>query len=103
MMILEIFEKFVMNESSYFFNEIFSFGTKFISAGSSVKVIIKEVIRPKVIIQPKSMIGFISLKINERNAIIVVKTVYNIGQNILLIVKVIKSKIFFQDYFLLIV
>ncbi len=62
-----------------------------------VKVIINDVIKPKVIIQPKSMIGFISLKIKERNAIIVVKTVYNIGQNILFVVKFINSKIFLLD------
>ena len=46
-----------------------------------------EVIKPKVIIQPKSIIGFISLKTKERKAITVVKTVYKIGQNILLVVK----------------
>ena len=55
---------------------------------------INDVIKPIVIIQPKSIIGLISEKINERKAIIVVKTVYNIGQNILLVVKIIKSKIF---------
>ena len=57
------------------FNEIFSLGTKFIRDGSSVKVIIKDVIKPSVIIQPKSMIGFIPLKIKDKNAMIVVKTV----------------------------
>ena len=35
----------------------------------------KETINPKVIIQPKSIIGFIPLKIKDRNAQIVVKTV----------------------------
>ncbi len=34
-----------------------------------------ETIKPRVIIQPKSIIGLISLKINERNAQIVVRTV----------------------------
>jgi len=48
---------------------------KFKREGSKVKVIIKEVIKPKVIIQPKSIIGLISLKINDRKAITVVKTV----------------------------
>ena len=38
-------------------------------------VIINDVIRPKVIIQPKSIIGFISLKIKDKNAKIVVRTV----------------------------
>ena len=41
----------------------------------SRKVINKETIRPKVIIQPKSIIGFIPLKINDKKAHTVVKTV----------------------------
>ena len=36
-------------------------------------------ISPKVIIHPKSIIGFIPLKIKDKNAQIVVKTVYRIG------------------------
>ena len=48
---------------------------KLLNDGNKVKVTVKEVIKPKVIIQPKSMTGFISLKINDRNAHIVVKTV----------------------------
>ena len=43
--------------------------------GSNVNVIIKEVISPKVIIHPKSMIGLISLNIKDKKAQIVVKTV----------------------------
>ena len=83
MIFQEIFaKKDVIFESPYFFNEIFSFGTKFIKDGSKVKVIKNDVIRPKVIIQPKSIIGLISLKINDRKAIIVVRAVYKIGQNI---------------------
>ena len=78
-------------------------GTKFIRVGSNVKVIMNDVIKPKVIIHPKSIIGFISLKIKDRNAIIVVKTVYRIGQNILSVVKIIKSKIFLFGCFFLIV
>ena len=39
------------------------------------------------------------LKIKERKAIIVVKTVYKIGQNILRVVKVNNSKIFFSGFF----
>ena len=62
--------------------------------GSNVKVITNEVISPSVIIQPKSIIGLISLKIRDRKAITVVKTVYKIGQNIFSVVKIIKSEIF---------
>ena len=43
--------------------------------GSNVKVIIKDVIKPKVIIKPKSMTGLISLKTKDKKAIIVVKAV----------------------------
>ena len=38
-------------------------------------LIVKDVIKPKVIIHPKSITGFISLNINDKNAHIVVKTV----------------------------
>ena len=89
----QVAKKFVTKEFSYFFKKIFSLGTKLIRAGSKVKVIMNEVINPKVIIQPKSIIGFISLKTRDRNAMIVVKTVYKIGQNILFVVKLINSKI----------
>ena len=54
---------------------ILSLDKKFKIVGNNVKVIIKDVIRPKDIIQPKSMIGFISLKIKDRKAHIVVRTV----------------------------
>jgi len=43
--------------------------------GSRVNEIINDVNKPKVIIQPKSIIGLISLTTNERKAKIVVKTV----------------------------
>ena len=69
--------------------------------GSKVKVIIKDVIKPKVIIQPKSIIGFISLKIKDKKAKIVVKTVYKIGQNILLVVREMISKLLFVGKFFL--
>ena len=75
---------------------IFFVDVKFNKVGRSVKVIINEVINPKVIIQPKSMIGFISLKIKDKKAITVVRTVYKIGQNILLVVKVKISKLVFD-------
>ena len=88
----------------YIFKEIFSLDTKLIKLGKSVKVIINDVIKPRVIIHPKSIIGFISLKIKERNAMIVVKTVYKTGQNILFVVNEINSKILFvRLIFLLIV
>ena len=40
-----------------------------------MKVIKNDVIRPKVIIHPKSMIGLMPLKIKDKKAHIVVKTV----------------------------
>ena len=51
-----------------------------------MKVIIKDVISPRVIIHPKSITGLIPLNTSDKKANIVVKTVYNIGQNILLVV-----------------
>ena len=39
------------------------------------KVTNKETIKPRVIIHPKSIIGLMPLKINDRNAQTVVKTV----------------------------
>tara|TARA_Y100000996_G_C22363279_1_gene577796 strand:+ start:539 stop:808 length:270 start_codon:yes stop_codon:yes gene_type:complete len=53
-----------------------------IKVGSKVNVIRKDTIKPKVIIQPKSIMGLISLKISDRKAHIVVNAVYAIGQNI---------------------
>ena len=66
-----------------------------------MKVIINDVIKPKVIIHPKSIMGLISLKIRDKKAKIVVKTVYKIGQNILLVVKDMISKLFFDGKFFL--
>ena len=43
--------------------------------GNNVKVTDIETKRPTVIIQPKSIIGFIPLKIKDRKAHIVVNTV----------------------------
>ena len=65
-------------------------------SGVGINVIKKEVIKPSVIIQPKSIIGLISLKINDKKAIIVVNTVYRIGQNILLVVSDKISKLVFD-------
>ena len=58
-------------------------------ANKNVTVI--ETIKPKVIIQPKSIIGFMPLKIKDKKAQIVVSTVYNIGKNIFLVVSIIDS------------
>ena len=97
---IEIFEKKeVIIESLFSLREIFSFGTKLSKVGSNVNVIMNEVTSPKVIIHPKSIIGFISLNIKERKAIIVVKTVYKIGQNIFFVVSEINSKKFLLGNF----
>ena len=53
--------------------------------GNKRNVTNKETINPKVIIQPKSIIGFIPLKIKDKKAQIVVKTVYRIGNIIFLL------------------
>ena len=67
--VLVIFDLF-----SSFIISVFSV-IKFKVAGNNVNVIIKEVINPKVIIQPKSMMGLMSLIIKDKKAQIVVKTV----------------------------
>ena len=74
---------------------MFLVGAKFKRVGRRVKVTINDVIKPNVIIHPKSIIGFIPLKIKDKKANIVVKTVYIIGQNILFVVREIISKLFF--------
>ena len=48
---------------------------KFNKHGRSRKVTTNEIINPKVIIQPKSIIGLMPLKIKDKKAQIVVKTV----------------------------
>ena len=53
----------------------FSDESKLIKDGSNKNVTRNETIRPKVIIQPKSIIGFIPLKTKDKNAHIVVRTV----------------------------
>ena len=57
----------------------------FESATGIKNVTINEITNPKVIIQPKSIIGFIPLKTKDRNAHIVVRTVYKIGSIIFLL------------------
>ena len=47
----------------------------FIKEGNNKNVTNKDTINPKVIIQPKSIIGLIPLKTKDRNAHIVVRTV----------------------------
>ena len=87
-------KKFVILESCSFFRDIFFVGAKFKRVGRRVKVMINDVINPKVIIQPKSIIGLIPLKIKDKKANTVVKTVYKIGQNILFVVRDMISKLF---------
>ena len=53
----------------------FSDESKLIKDGSNKNVTSNETIRPKVIIQPKSIIGLIPLKTKDKNAHIVVRTV----------------------------
>ena len=65
----------VIFESCSFLREIFLEGAKFKRVGSKVKVIINDVIYPKVSIHPKSIIGVIPLKIRDKKANTVVKTV----------------------------
>ena len=67
--------KYVNFDLWSFFILIFELSIKFNKVGSSVNVIIKDVSNPIVIIQPKSMIGLISLKIKDKKAQIVVRTV----------------------------
>jgi hypothetical protein len=55
------------------FKSIFFVGAKFKRVGRRVKVIINDVINPKVIIQPKSIIGLIPLKIKDKKANTVVR------------------------------
>ena len=90
--ILELFSSSIL---------IFSGDKIFKTVGNNVKVIIKDVMRPRVIIHPKSMIGFISLNIRDKKAQIVVKAVYIIGQNILFVVIEIISKLLNSGLFFL--
>ena len=48
---------------------------KIINKDGNKKVTLIETIKPNVIIQPKSIIGFMPLKIKDKKAQIVVKTV----------------------------
>ena len=68
-------------------------GKNEINKGKNENDVIKITISEIIIINPKSIIGFISLKIKDKNAQIVVSTVYIIGQNILLVVNKIISEL----------
>ena len=66
----------VMRDFSVSFKPIsFSEEIIFIKDGSNKNVTNNETIKPNVIIQPKSMIGFIPLKTRDKKAQIVVRTV----------------------------
>ena len=82
LVILDYFISFILSSSSF---------SKFKSDGNKKNVTVIETIKPKVIIQPKSIIGFIPLNIKDKKAQIVVSTVYNIGRNIFLVVSIIDS------------
>ena len=76
LLLLEIFaKKDVILDSLFSLISTLLSETKLNNVGSRVKVTTKDVINPNVIIQPKSIIGFIPLKIKDKNAQIVVKTV----------------------------
>ena len=53
----------------------FSEASRLINDGNNKNVTKNETINPKVIIQPKSIIGLIPLNIKDKNAHIVVSTV----------------------------
>ena len=88
LLFIEIIENYLVIEESFCsLISAWLFEKKLSNVGSRVKVIINDVINPKVIIHPKSITGFIPLNINERNAHIVVNTVYSIGQNIFVVAR----------------
>ena len=75
---INFLNSFVIFETSSLLTDIFFVGAKFNRIGSNVNVIINDVINPKVIIQPKSIIGFISLKIKDKNAIKLLLELYKV-------------------------
>ena len=58
-----------------------------IKYGSNIIDTNSEMNNPRVIIHPKSITGLMSQKINDKNANAVVKTAYNIGVKILVVVR----------------
>ena len=90
--VLELFiamllKKFIKYDFFSSLISVLSLDKKFKIVGNNKNVTMNDVIKPNVIIHPKSMIGFISLKIKDKNAHIVVSAVYKIGQNIFDIAK----------------
>ena len=82
LLVKELNEEVIKDFSVSFIPISFADDRMLINEGNNKKVTKNEIINPKVIIHPKSIMGLISLKIKDRNAIIVDKTVYKIGQNI---------------------
>ena len=73
---IEYFESaFVNDDNDFSSTSTFWYSNIFNSVGRRENVTIKEVNNPNDIIRPKSIIGFMSLKIKDRNAHIVVRTV----------------------------
>ena len=64
-----------MKDFSVSYLDFIIFGKILSNDGKTKKVTINDTINPKVIIQPKSIIGLIPLKTKDRNAHIVVRTV----------------------------
>ena len=58
-----------------------------IKYGSNIIDTNSEMNNPRVIIHPKSITGLMSQKINDKNANAVVKTAYNIGVKIFVVVR----------------
>ena len=71
-----------------------SISSIFDKQGESGFRIIESQTLEELSINPKSIIGFISLNTRDKKANIVVKAVYKIGQNILLVVKEIILNLF---------
>ena len=76
LLLIEILpKKEVIIDSSSSLISTLLFETKLKRVGNKVKVITKDVINPKVIIHPKSIIGLIPLNTKDRKAHAVVSTV----------------------------
>ena len=75
LLIATLLKKLVIIDFFFYLISTLSLDKKFNIVGNKEKVIINEVIKPKVIIHPKSIIGLISLIIKDKKAHTVVKTV----------------------------
>ena len=92
---------FVNVENDFSSTYTFLESNRFNNVGRSVNVTINEVSNPNDIIRPKSMIGFMSLNTKDKNAHIVVRTVYIIGHTIFSVVnKIISIKVKLGSLFL---